>query len=116
MTETAGAFALEHNEHSGLIPYAKNNVMIIDLDTGNELQYNEEGEICVSSPTMMTGYYNFDSVNNVLEISKKYDVVGTLSANYFRGKNLQIDALGFEDPERQLIKDKGLEEKTPIEK
>jgi hypothetical protein len=60
--------------------------------------------------------YNFDSVNNVLEISKKYDVVGTLSANYFRGKSLQIDALGFEDPERQLIKDKGLEEKTPIEK
>lgn len=40
------------------IPYIKNNVGIFDPDTGEELQYNQEGEICISSPTLMLGYYN----------------------------------------------------------
>lgn len=40
------------------IPLLLNNCKIIDPDTGNELKYNEIGEICFSSPTLMIGYYN----------------------------------------------------------
>lgn len=50
--------------------------------------------------------YKFDKVDEILNISKTYDVVGTLSANYFKGKNLQIDILGMQDPARILEKHK----------
>lgn len=33
--------------------------MIID-EEGNELKYNESGEICYSTPMMMLGYLNDD--------------------------------------------------------
>lgn len=57
MTETAGAFAVVHSGNHKMVPYVKNNVMIIDPDSGIELKYNEEGEVCVSSPTLMLGFY-----------------------------------------------------------
>lgn len=38
------------------IPMYFNNIKIIDLTTGKEVQYNEMGEILVSGPTMMKGY------------------------------------------------------------
>lgn len=39
------------------IPYAKNNIKVVD-ENGNELGYNEQGEIHISTPTMMKGYLN----------------------------------------------------------
>ena len=39
------------------IPLMGNNVKIIDSD-GNELKYDEEGEICLTGPTLIPGYFN----------------------------------------------------------
>lgn len=58
MTETCGAFCLTTHKVRKMIPYVKNNIKIIDIDTGKELQYGEEGEVCVSGPTLMLGYCN----------------------------------------------------------
>lgn len=57
MTETCGAFCLTMHKVRKMIPYAKNNIKTIDIDTGKELKYGEAGEICVSGPTLMLGYY-----------------------------------------------------------
>ncbi len=39
------------------IPFVKNNFKIIDKETEEELGYNELGEICISGPSVMKGYY-----------------------------------------------------------
>ena len=39
-------------------PLVKTNCKIVDTNTGEELTYNEEGEVCFSGPTLMAGYYN----------------------------------------------------------
>lgn len=40
------------------IPSLITTVSIFDPETGEELSYNQEGEICVAGPTMMKGYFN----------------------------------------------------------
>ena len=40
------------------IPSLTTTVSIFDPETGEELGYNEEGEICVTGPSMMKGYFN----------------------------------------------------------
>ena len=40
------------------IPMVRVNCKIADLQSGDELSYFEEGEICFSGETMMLGYYN----------------------------------------------------------
>ena len=40
------------------IPFLKTNCKIVDVETGEELTYGEEGEICFAGPTIMVGYYN----------------------------------------------------------
>ena len=40
------------------IPSLTTVVSVFHPDTGEELGYNEEGEICVTGPSMMKGYYN----------------------------------------------------------
>ncbi len=59
MTETAAAILIELNDKiDGLIPLANVNVKVIDPDdTRIEYGYDKEGELCVSSDTMMLGYY-----------------------------------------------------------
>lgn len=57
MTETAGSFCTQTYKTDFMIPFAKNNVKIIDIDTQKELTYCQEGEICLSGPSLMLEYY-----------------------------------------------------------
>lgn len=45
------------------VPYAKNSIKIVDED-GNELGYNEQGEIHILTPTMMKEYLNNKSATD----------------------------------------------------
>ena len=40
------------------IPCLTTTIGIFDPDTGEELGYNEEGEVCMTGPSMMKGYFN----------------------------------------------------------
>ena len=40
------------------IPLPQNTIAIFDSSTGEELPYNQRGEVCISGPTIMIGYYN----------------------------------------------------------
>lgn len=51
--------------------------------------------------------YSFKNALSGIKAAKKIDVIGTVSVNYFRGeKNIQLDILGLQDPERILEKNK----------
>lgn len=39
-------------------PWPKTVIAAFDIETGKELKYGEEGEICISGPNTMLGYYN----------------------------------------------------------
>ena len=39
-------------------PLVKTNCKVVNVDSGEELTYGEEGEVCFSGPTLMAGYYN----------------------------------------------------------
>lgn len=38
------------------VPFCKNSIAAFDLETGEELRYGEEGEICILTPSLMNGY------------------------------------------------------------
>ena len=40
------------------IPLVKNIIAAFDLESGEELKYEEEGELCINSPSIMKGYRN----------------------------------------------------------
>lgn len=40
------------------IPFTHTIISIFDPETGKELSYNQQGEICISGPNTMLGYYN----------------------------------------------------------
>lgn len=49
------------------VPLVSNTVKIVDMDTGKELSYNQTGEIWISAPSAMLGYYeNQKETNEVL--------------------------------------------------
>lgn len=53
------------------IPYVKNNIGIFNPDTGEEMRYNEEGEICIATPTLMLEYYNNQTeTEKVIEVKE----------------------------------------------
>lgn len=64
MTEVSAAAFYSREEAYKLgsvgIPYPKNNVLITNPDTHEELGYNQDGEIKISTPTMMKGYFGND--------------------------------------------------------
>ena len=62
MTETSAATLVEiNNDTAEFIPLANIKIMIADPeDSTHELGYDTEGELCISSDTLMAGYYNND--------------------------------------------------------
>lgn len=53
------------------IPLTHTTMAIFDIATGKELPYNQEGEICMTGPNTMVGYYNNETeTNNVI---RKHD-------------------------------------------
>ena len=61
MTETASALTTNCNEVNKFgsvgIPFFMVNVKVIDTNTGEELEYDNEGELHFSTPNMMIGYF-----------------------------------------------------------
>ena len=62
LTEACAATCLsptgKYKEGSVGIPFPDMNYKIVKIDTHEELPYNEDGEICISGPTVMIGYIN----------------------------------------------------------
>ncbi len=58
LTEMASTFGIQGQHTKAMIPLVKNNIKILDLDNGQALSYGQEGELCISGPSMMTGYFN----------------------------------------------------------
>ena len=49
------------------IPFVKSTVAVFDIDTCTELKYGEIGEVCISGPNIMLGYYNNIEATNAIK-------------------------------------------------
>lgn len=72
MTELMSAATLTKDDGTMFdsvgIPLPMVNCMIADPDTGKELPYNTEGEICFGGTTVMLGYYhNEEATNDIIQ-------------------------------------------------
>ena len=65
LSETAGSFCTTMHYATQMLPFIHNNIMIVDTETGDELTYGEEGEVLVSGPSLMLGYYGENSALDV---------------------------------------------------
>lgn len=52
------------------IPFNLTSIGIFDIETGKELPYGEQGEICMCGPSVMLGYYKNDVANR--EVLRKH--------------------------------------------
>ena len=71
LTSAATASPPELNDPPGSvgIPLPLINCKILNVDSGSELTYNQEGEICFSGPTIMAEYYkNPDATAAIIEM------------------------------------------------
>ena len=71
MTEVSAGVAgtvAENNEiSSGGIPFVKAIIFVFDPETGKELTYNQQGEICISGPNVMLGYYHNQAATSAIK-------------------------------------------------
>lgn len=71
MTEVCGGVSgtiAANNEIGSVgIPFVKSVISVFDLESGAELKYNEQGEICISGPNVMLGYYNDKAATNSIK-------------------------------------------------
>ncbi|MCM1307365.1 MAG: acyl--CoA ligase [Butyrivibrio sp.] len=74
MTEVGSAVSFcINNECNKLgsvgVPFPKTVISVFDMETQKELLYDEQGEICISGPSVMLGYFNnTEETNKVLKI------------------------------------------------
>ena len=68
LTEATAATCLtnefEYIENGIGIPFPDTNFKIVRTDTGEEANFNEDGEICINGPTVMMGYLNNEVETN----------------------------------------------------
>lgn len=63
MTEVSSAATINTDNSENILgsvgkPMVKNNVMVVNADTSEELPYGQKGEIYIKSPSIMLGYVN----------------------------------------------------------
>ena len=57
-----------HKAGSVGIPSPNTTIGIFDPETGEELTYNQDGEICITGPSMMKGYWNMpEETDNIMK-------------------------------------------------
>ena len=72
-TESSACASNRTNESTTIIgtagaPMVNNVISVFDVDSNDELKYDEEGELCIHSPNLMMGYYNDSNMTaNVLK-------------------------------------------------
>ena len=75
MTETNGSVCRTLNDNNPIgsvgIPFTHTVISVFDKETGKELPYNEIGEICMSGPSIMLGYY--DNPTETKQIKRNHD-------------------------------------------
>lgn len=88
VVSTTADDTIKYNPESVGIVLPSNDVMIIDPKTGEELGYNQAGELCVSGPTMMLGYLNNQEATDTITIYKN-------GKKYYRtGDKMEINEFG----------------------
>ena len=111
MTEVSSAVSVcspSYNKIGSVgIPFVNTVIAVFDTDTGDELPYDRQGEICISGPSVMRGYFgNPEETEKVLKQHKDGKLwmhsgdLGHMDADGFlfvdgRIKRMLIDHMGF---------------------
>lgn len=75
MTEVGAAVSCNYRHiyefNSVGAPFVKTVISAFDVETGEELTYGKEGEICICTPSMMMGYVNApEETDNIIRLHK----------------------------------------------
>lgn len=92
MTEVAGTFCTSSQKSTIMIPFPKNNIKVIDVDTQKELKINQEGEIYISGPTLMDFYWGDEYLTKEVIFEDEKGI-----------RWLKTGDLGFVTPDGELV-------------